>query len=110
LLIEVGVVGSLVFSVALGRDDDLGATISDPAGQVVGVVSLVVDGGIGIEAVDQVMGKGDVVALSGRADHVYGKAKGFGGGMDLGAQASARPAQTLGLRLPSTLRATAACW
>lgn len=77
---------------------------------MVGVVALVGDCRFGLDAVDQVMGKGDVVALAGRGDQADGKAQRLGGGMDLGAQAAARPAQALGIRPPLTLRAPAACW
>ena len=99
-----------MLSVALRRDDDLCAAFGDPADEMVGIISLVGDCCIGVDAVDQVMGKGDVVALPGRADQAQRKAEGFGGGVDLGAQAAARPAQTLGIRPPLTLRAPAACW
>lgn len=76
---------------------------------MVGIVAFVSDGGIGIDTVNEVMGKGDVVALSGRADQAYRKAERFGCGMDLGAQATARPAKALGIRPPLILRAPAAC-
>lgn len=90
LLVELGVVGALKLAVALGRDDDLGAAFGDPIDKVVGVISLVSDSSIGVDTVDQVMGQGDVVALLGRGDQANWKAKGLGGGMDLGAQAAAR--------------------
>ena len=76
---------------------------------MVGVISLVGDGGIGVDTVDQIMGKGDVVALAGRADQSDRQAERLGGGVDLGAQASARPAQALGMSPPLTVRAPAAC-
>jgi hypothetical protein len=59
------------------------------------------------KAVDQVMGKGYVVTLSGRADQTDGEAKGLGRRMDLGAKTAARP--TLGIRPPFEWRAPAAC-
>lgn len=97
-------------SIAPGRDDDLGPGAGDPLGKVVGIVALVGDGDFGGEAVDEIVGEGDVVALAGRADQADRQAEGLGGGMDLGAQAAARPAQALGIRPPLTLRAPAACW
>ncbi len=108
-LVEIGVVRTLDLAVALGRDDDLGAIFSNPVGEMVGIVSLVGEGRLGLDTVDQIMGKRDVVALAGRADQSDGKPERFGGGMDLGAQAAARPTQTLGIRPPLTLRAPAAC-
>jgi hypothetical protein len=109
LLVEIGVVGSLDFTVALGRNDDLGAAFGDLFGKMVGIVSLVGNGRIGVDTVDQVMGKGDAVALSGRGDQADRQAECLGGGVDLGAQATARPAQALGMSPPLTLRAPAAC-
>jgi hypothetical protein len=100
----------LELAVALWGDDDLSAGLGDPVGEMVGVISLVGDGGFGLDAVDKIVGEGDVVALTGRADQANGKAERLGGGMDLGAQAAARSAQTLGIRPPLTLRAPAACW
>jgi len=58
----------LDLSVALGRDNDLGAGFGDPVCEVIGVVSLVGDGDIGLDAVNEVVGEGDVVALAGRGD------------------------------------------
>lgn len=76
---------------------------------MVGVISLVGDGGIGVDAINQVMGEGDVVALAGRADQADWQPERLGGGMDLGAQAAARPTQALGIRPPFDCRAPAAC-
>ena len=81
----------------------------DPVGEVIGVVSLVGDGGIGIDTVDQVVGEGDVVTLTGRADQTNRKAERLGGGVDFGAQAASRPAQALGICPPFERRAPAAC-
>ena len=108
-LVEIGVVCALDLAVALGRDDDLGAVFSNPVGEMVGIVSLVGEGCLGLDTVDQVMGEGDVVALAGRADQTDGQSERLGSGMDLGAQAAARPTQALGIRPPFALRAPAAC-
>jgi hypothetical protein len=74
-----------MLAVSLWRDDDFGAAIDDPAGEMVGVVSLVGDCCFGFDAVDQVVGEGDVVALSGRSDQADRKPERLGGGVDLGA-------------------------
>jgi hypothetical protein len=84
--------------VALGRDDDLGAGFGDAIDKVIGVVSPVADGGIGVETIDQVMGEGDIVALTGRANQADWQAERVGSGVNLGAQATARAAQALGIR------------
>lgn len=68
LLVEVDVVSALNLSVALWRDNDLGAAFSAPVDEMVGVISLVGDGVLGFDIVKQVMGQGDVVALAGRAN------------------------------------------
>jgi hypothetical protein len=109
LLVEISIVGTLELAVALGRDDDLGAGFGDAIDKVIGVISLVADGDIGVETIDQVMSEGDIVALAGRANQADRQAERLGGGVDLGAQAAARPAQALGIRPPLTLRAPAAC-
>ena len=85
-------------AVALGRDDDFSTVCGDLFGKMIGIISLVGEGRRGLDAVNQVMGNRDVVALAGRADQSDGKPKRLGGGMDLGAQAAARPAQALGIR------------
>lgn len=63
-----------------------------------------------LETLDQVMDECDVIALAWRTDETDGKAQSIICGMDLGAQAAARPAQTLGISPPLFLRAPAACW
>jgi hypothetical protein len=50
---------------------------------MISVIALVAQQGIGIDAFDEIMGKGDIVALSGRADQAEGKAKRVCCGMDL---------------------------
>lgn len=77
---------------------------------MISVIAHVGQQGIGIDAFDEIMGKGDIVALSGRADQAERKAERVCGGVDFGAQPAARPAQALGIRPPLTLRAPAACW
>lgn len=109
-LVEIGVVCALDLAVTLGRDDDGGAVFSNPVGEMVGIVSLVGEGRLGLDTVDQVMGKRDVVALAGRAYQSDGKSERLGSGMDFCAQAAARPTQALGIRPPLALRAPAACW
>ena len=47
--------GSLEFSVALGRDDGLGARFSDPVDEMVGIIALVGDCRFGVDTLDQVM-------------------------------------------------------
>jgi len=76
---------------------------------VIGIVSFIGDGRFCIDAVDQIVSEGDVVALAGRADQADGKAQSLGGGVDFCAQTAARPAQALGIRPPLALRAPAAC-
>ena len=73
LLVEIDVVDPLNVAVTLRRDNDLGTGLSNPVCKVVGIVTLVGDGGFDLNAVDQVMGEGDVVVLAGRGDQANGK-------------------------------------
>ncbi len=77
---------------------------------MIGIIPLVGKGGIGLEALDEVMGKSDVAALSSRADQPDWKAERFRRDMDFRAQSAARPTQALGIRPPFDRRAPAACW
>lgn len=108
-LIEMGVVGARVFAISLGRDDDGGAGLINPLAQVVGVISLVREDGAGIEAIDKLMSQNDIAALAGRANQPDRQPQAFRRGMDFRGQSPARPAQTLGIRPPFSLRAPAAC-
>lgn len=109
-LVEIDVVVALNLAVAFWWNDDFDTGLGDPVCEVICVVSLVGDCRIGVDALDQVMSKSNVVALAGRADQADRQAKRLGGDVDLGAQAAARPPQALGIRPPLTLRAPAACW
>jgi hypothetical protein len=73
-LVEIEVVGPLKLAIALRRNDDVGAVGSDPVYEVIGVLSLVGDGGFGLDAVDQITGEGDVVALTRRGNQANGRA------------------------------------
>lgn len=68
LFVEVSVVGTLDLAVALRWDDDFGSRFSDLFVQVVGVIAVVGDRGTSLKAIDEIMGKGDIVALSGAGD------------------------------------------
>jgi transposase InsO family protein len=56
------------------------------------------DRGVCDEAVDEIVGKGDVVALPRRADQAHRIAQGVARGMDFRAQATAGAAKALGIR------------
>jgi hypothetical protein len=60
---------------------------------MIGIITFVGKIRHGLETVDEVMRKRDVVALSGRADQSDWKAECFCGSMDFGAQSTARPTQ-----------------
>jgi hypothetical protein len=76
---------------------------------MIGVIALIGDGGASVQSLDKVLRKGDVVALPRRADQADWQPQRIASGMDLGAQPTSRPAQTLGIRPPFSLRAPAAC-
>ena len=107
--VELGVAGSLDLAVALGWDDDLGAGSGDVLDQMICVIAFVGKCRLGLEAIDQIMGESDVVALSRAGDQADRVAQRIAGGMDLGAQPASRPTQALGIRPPFSLRAPAAC-
>jgi hypothetical protein len=70
-LVEIEVVGPLKLAIALRRSDDVGTVGS--VYEVIGFLFLVGDGGFGLDAVDQIMGEGDVVALTGRGNQANGR-------------------------------------
>ncbi|VFU16632.1 protein of unknown function (plasmid) [Methylocella tundrae] len=91
-------------------DDGFGPAFEDSLAQVIGVITLVGDDGFGLEAFDQGVRLGDVVALAWPEQQADGIAERVGRGVDLGAQATARSPQTLGIRPPLAILAPAACW
>ena len=103
----MGVVGALELAISLRRDDGFGSRFSDPVAQVVGIITLVGDRGADLEAVDKFMCEGNVVTLAGAGDQTDRIAERIAGGMDLGTQPAARPAQALGIRPPFDWRAPA---
>jgi len=78
--------------------------------EMIGVVALVGQDVLGVEAVDQGCGLADVARLTGTAEKTHRIAEAVGAGVDLGAQAAAGAAQALGMRPPFSRRAPAACW
>ena len=102
LFVEFDVIVSLGFTVSLRRDHDLCASFCDGFAKMVGVITLVGDCRVRLEAVDEIMRKGDVVTLPGTGDEADGIAQSVPRGMDFGAQPASRPAQALGIRPPFT--------
>jgi hypothetical protein len=74
----------------------------------IGVIALVADRGLHLEALNEVMSEGEVVALTGAADQADGKSKRIGGGMDLVLRPS-RNRPRPWASAPLFLRAPAAC-
>lgn len=109
LFVQFGVVDALSLAVSFRRDDDFRSALGDPVAQMIGVVSLVGQKGLGLDPFDKFMRQGDVVTLTRCRDQADGKTEGFCRSMDLRAQSAARPAKTLGIRPPFSLRAPAAC-
>ncbi len=73
------------------------------------IIALVGDRCFSLKAVDEIMGKSDIVALSGAGDQTDWQPERIASGVDLRAQTAPRPAQTLGICPPFILRAPAAC-
>ena len=96
-------------AVTARRDDGLGPGLQDGVVEVVGVIGAVGDDGVGRQAIDQVVGAGDVVLLPRSRQQPCRIAEGVGCGVQLGAQAAAGAAQALGMRPPFSRRAPAAC-
>ena len=100
LFVKLGVIATFDRSISLGRNDDLAAGFGDPVAEVIGVVALVGDRRLSGETLEEVMGEGDVVALSRRADQAHGIAERVAGGVDFGAQSAAGATKALGVRPP----------
>ena len=76
---------------------------------MIGVIAFVGDCAFCLEAIDEFMRIGDVVALPWACDQADRKSECIARSVDFGAQAAARPAQALGIRPPFERRAPAAC-
>lgn len=100
LLVKIGVVWTLDLAIAFRWDDDFGSGVCNPVAQMVGIVTFVGQNGSGLETVDKIMSKGDVIALSRTGNQADRKAKRFRRSMDFRRQSAARPTQALGIRPP----------
>ena len=100
---------ALLVAIALWWDDDPGSHCIDAVDEMVSVVAFVGDRGVGLETVDKIMRKRDVVTLARTGQQPHRVAERIASGVDLGAQSAARPAQALGIRPPFERRAPAAC-
>lgn len=109
LFVEFAIIGTLELAVALGRNDDPSCGSADVVDQMIGIVSLIGQSSLRLKTLDEVVGEGDVVALTRCADQAERIAERIAGGVDFGTQSTPRPAQALGIRPPFTLRAPAAC-
>lgn len=76
---------------------------------MIGVIAFVGNYALCLEAVDEFLRTGDIVALPWACDQANRKSECIACGVNFGAQAAARPAQTLGIRPPFERRAPAAC-
>ena len=108
--VESPVVRPSLLSVRFGRDDRLCPGVSDGLVQVVGVISFVGDHGLRLEASDQLVAAGGIVALAWPEQQAHRVAKRIRGRVNLGAQAATGAAQSLSIRPPFAMRAPAACW
>jgi hypothetical protein len=63
LLVEIGVVRTLIFPVSLWWNDDCGLPLNSLVDEMIGVIAFVGNCALCLEAVDAVMRIGDVVAL-----------------------------------------------
>lgn len=82
LFVQLGIVDAPALAVSLWRDDDLRTRCRDPVAQMVGVVALVGQEGVGFDPFDKFVRQGDVVALPRTGDQADRKTEGFGRGMD----------------------------
>lgn len=109
LLIEIGVVRTLIFSVSLRWNDDYGLHLGDLVEEMIGAIAFVGHCVLCLETVDKFMRIGEVVALPRTCDQANRKPECIACGVDFSAQAAARPSQALGIRPPFDRRAPAAC-
>lgn len=98
LSVKFSILRVLNFTITLWRDDDFGSNLGDPVAKVVGIVAFVGKNGSSLKAVDKIMSKGDVVALSRTGNQADREAKRFRCSMDFRRQSTPRPTQTLGIR------------
>jgi hypothetical protein len=107
LFVEFDVVVSLDLAVSFWWNDDLSARLGDGFAKMVNIITLVRECYGRLEAVNEIMREGDVVALAGTGEEADGVAHSVSGRMDFCAQSAARLAQTLGVHPPFSLRAQA---
>lgn len=108
LLVESRVVGVLAPAMASRRHDGVTALGDDLAIEPIGVIGLLSQDVLGIQAVDQIAGRGHVVLLAWTQDDANPQAQGVYADVDLGSEAAARAAKRLGVRSPLFRRALAA--
>jgi hypothetical protein len=109
LFVQFGVVDALCLAVSFRRYDDFRPALGDPVAQMISVVTLVGQKSLGFDPFDKFVRQGDVVTLARSRDQSDGKTESFCRGMNFRAQSAARPAKTLGISPPFSLRAPAAC-
>lgn len=108
-LVEGPVVRPSLLSVRCGRDERFCSGVADGLVQVVGVASFVGDHDFRLEASDQLVAAGGIVALTWPEQQTHRVAERVRGRVNLGAQAAAGAAQSLSIRPPFAMRAPAAC-
>ncbi len=85
LFVERLVVGERRAAVGFWRNDRLRGAFEDSLAQVIGVITLVGDDGVGLKAFDQVVRLGDVVSLAWPEQQADRVAERVGRGVDFGA-------------------------
>ena len=109
LFVQFGIIDAPCLAVSFRRYGDFRPAPGDPVAQMISVVTLVGQKSLGFDPVDKFVRQGDVVTLARSRDQSDGKTESFCCGMDFRTQSAARPAKTLGIRPPFSLRAPAAC-
>ena len=99
-LVEDLVVRPSLLSVPLGRNDRVRSGVVDGLVQMVSVVSLVGDHGLRVEACDQLVAAGGIMALTWPEQQAHRVAEHVRGRVDLGAQPAVGAVQSLSIRPP----------
>lgn len=76
---------ALELAVAFRRNDDVSTGFSDLVAQMIGIIALVGNRSRSLDAIDEIVSKGDVVTLSGRRDQTNRKPERLRCRMDFGA-------------------------
>jgi hypothetical protein len=108
--VQVLIVCPLGFTMTARRDDRLGTLTFNLPEQPTRIVALGGQKGSGAQPFDEFIAPSRIIVLTCSKDQTDRQPQGVRARVDFGAQPAPRPAKTLGIRPPFSLRAPAAYW